>query len=166
MTSIALAKITASIILYFVFLFQVVLQMSSKFILIKSLFANVLKPGKYDLRKDTFVTIGGGFLIQLTSLLLAVDRLSTCILTDLKKNQVARYISDLIASINNFTYLFKISIVLSIIIVLIRRTIAHRRNGDLIKVLRNLGWLLLFFSLVILHLLDPSSDYLIGHWKN
>jgi hypothetical protein len=72
----------------------------------------------------------------------------------------------LIAGVNNLTYLFKMSIVLSGMIVLIRRTIAYKRNGDLVMVLRNIGFLIFFLSLLVLHFADPSSDYLIGHWKN
>jgi hypothetical protein len=85
MTALTVSKIGVSILLYFGFLLQVFAQISSKFSLLKSLFGNVLNPEKYDLRKDSVVLIGWEFLVHLTASLLAIDRLSTCILQDLKK---------------------------------------------------------------------------------
>ena len=157
-SSIYLTKSILTMSIYFVCIYQVINCFTERWEVIKNIFINTFRPNEYQFN----------FVIRVLTPLITTELLSTAIMDCLDRATfyyLVKYFAIIILILNNLLYIFKFSFIISLAVVLFRRILAYKSIGDFAHAFENLLWFLLVSSIILMHLLDPFNDYIIGNWK-
>ena len=167
-SSIYLTKSILTMSIYFVCIYQVINCFTERWEVIKNIFINTFRPNEYQLYLDSSPALGFNFVIRVLTPLITTELLSTAIMDCLDRATfyyLVKYFAIIILILNNLLYIFKFSFIISLAVVLFRRILAYKSIGDFAHAFENLLWFLLVSSIILMHLLDPFNDYIIGNWK-
>jgi hypothetical protein len=146
-------------------MWQAFSKLMSRTDLIKSIFKNTLAKNEYGMNTSPSININ--FVLEICAPLFASDLLSSSILQTTQNGlqHVTKYFALTVALFNNTIYLFRFSFAICILIILVKNAFTYKKNGELSKMFLDLFWIFLILTALVLHVIDPMNDYILGHWK-